>query len=177
MVKVNADNLKTGDVMSECTYYKVEKDVQPGDKEVDVVDQDEKKMSISISIVNEGNFHSADQFGSIENVNKTEIAEKMLQVGDSVFTVHFHKQPSEADVVAAAEEPDVKTRKAKVRAAMKGEHRTLRGHLGPGGVKSGRISVIDMDADKGNNLRQVDLRTIEFLISKGVKYVCGKVKK
>ena len=167
--------LKEGDVFCQCSYYKVAKDVRSGDGSVRVENQNGKMLEIGLGVVSGGNFHSASYVEKTENgLGKAAMAEKMTAVGDSVFTVEFHKQASEADVVEAAKEPDVKKRSAKVRAAMKGQKRTLRGHIIPGSLQSGRVGVIDMDADKKNNVRQVDLRTIEQLINRGVRYTTKK---
>jgi hypothetical protein len=38
----------------------------------------------------------------------------------------------------------------------------------------GRTLVVDLNAPNSNNIRQVDHRTIEFIIFRNVKYTLGK---
>lgn len=93
------------------------------------------------------NLSSADVFSRIENTNKTEIAKRLLESGDSVFTVEFVKQG--------------------------GEPRTLRGRLVKEDPLMGRAMVEDLDIPfhEISNIRQVDLRTLKSLIIDNVKYV------
>lgn len=90
--------------------------------------------------------NSADTFSEIRKVNKTEMAQTLLDACCDVFTVVFLKQG--------------------------GETRTLRGRLIQSELPLGRVLVEDMDIDFGlTNIRQVDLRTIQSLILGGTKYV------
>lgn len=93
------------------------------------------------------NLSSADVFSRIENTNKTELAKKLLEAGDTVFTVEFVKQG--------------------------GEPRILRGRLVKEDPLMGRAMVEDLDIPNGilSNIRQVDLRTLKSLIIGNVKYV------
>lgn len=90
--------------------------------------------------------NSADVFGKIEQVNKTYMAEKLLDAGDKVFTVVFVKQD--------------------------GNIRTLRGRLVQAEPLMGRAMVEDLDLNAAvSNIRQVDLRTLKELTISNVKYV------
>lgn len=93
------------------------------------------------------NLSSADVFSRIENTNKTELAKRLLEAGDTVFTVEFVKQG--------------------------GELRTLRGRLVKEDPLMGRAMVEDLDIPLHavSNIRQVDLRTLKSLIIGNVKYV------
>ena len=64
-----------------------------------------------------------------------------------------------------------------VKEAYKGENRTLIGYLKHTETGFGRSSVIDLEQERGDNpdwdarTRQVDHRTLNWLISKNVKYI------
>lgn len=90
--------------------------------------------------------NSADTFINIQEISRTEMANKLLDAGDSVFTVVFVKQD--------------------------GESRTLRGRLITSDQFMGRAMVEDLDLSSSlSNIRQVDLRTLKSLIIGNVKYV------
>lgn len=50
----------------------------------------------------------------------------------------------------------------------------ITGHLIERGNNLGRSLIIDLNADKKSNFRQVDHRTIQYIIFKNVKYTLGK---
>lgn len=89
--------------------------------------------------------NSADAFNRIEQVNRTYMAERLLDAGDRVFTVTFVKQD--------------------------GNRRTLRGRLVQAEPLMGRAMVEDLDLDGAMNIRQVDLRTLKELVLDNKKYV------
>jgi hypothetical protein len=90
--------------------------------------------------------NSADTFVNIKEISKTEMANKLLEAGDGIFTVEFIKQG--------------------------GENRTLRGRLITSDQFMGRVMVEDLDLSSSlSNIRQVDLRTLKSLIIGNVKYV------
>ena len=60
------------------------------------------------------------------------------------------------------------------KALIDGEHCTLTGHLIDCDNNLGRSTIIDLNAIAPNNIRQVDHRTIDFIIFKNVKYVLGR---
>lgn len=57
---------------------------------------------------------------------------------------------------------------------VEGESVEITGHLVSSDNNLGRSLVIDLNAPMNNNFRQVDHRTIEYLIYKNVKYSLGK---
>jgi len=90
--------------------------------------------------------NSADTFVNIKEISRTEMANKLLEAGDGIFTVEFVKQG--------------------------GENRTLRGRLITSDQFMGRAMVEDLDLSSSlSNIRQVDLRTLKSLIIGNVKYV------
>lgn len=87
---------------------------------------------------------SADQFDQEIKVNKTSAAEILISSHNRPFTVCFEKQD--------------------------GEERVLRGRLITPEPLLGRSMVEDLEIKSGHRLRQVDHRTIKYLIVEGVKY-------
>ena len=88
---------------------------------------------------------SADQFEEEVKVTKMQAAEVLIESHNKPFTVNFVK--------------------------VDGSERTLRGRLIRPEPLLGRSMVEDLDEPTSNKLRQVDHRTINWLIVEGVKYV------
>ena len=57
---------------------------------------------------------------------------------------------------------------------IEGEQVEIVGHLVDCENNLGRSSIIDLNAPLSNNFRQVDHRSIEWIIFKNVKYTLGK---
>jgi hypothetical protein len=57
---------------------------------------------------------------------------------------------------------------------IEGEVVEIIGHLLESDNNLGRSLIIDLNAPKTNNFRQVDHRTIDFIIYRNVKYTLGK---
>jgi hypothetical protein len=57
---------------------------------------------------------------------------------------------------------------------IEGEVVEIIGHLVESDNNLGRSLIIDLNAPKTNNFRQVDHRTIDFIIYRNVKYSLGK---
>lgn len=89
---------------------------------------------------------SADNFVKTEKLTKTAMAEKLISLYGRPFTVNFDEQS--------------------------GKNRTLRGRLLNPEPLLGRSYVEDLDIPLGQHrLRQVDHRTINWLICEGTKFV------
>lgn len=89
-------------------------------------------------------FVSADTYGEEQVVSKTQLAEKLVSAGHLPFTVCFVK--------------------------ARGGDRILRGRLLEHENLLGRSMVHDFDVTSGSPLREVDHRTIKWLVVNGVKY-------
>jgi len=89
---------------------------------------------------------SADQFAGEQRICKAVLVEKLTHSNGRPFTVRFQK--------------------------ANGDPRTLRGYFVKEDAGFGRSNVIDLDlpTDWTHKLRQVDHRTIEYLILDGIKY-------
>ncbi len=89
-------------------------------------------------------FISADTYESEKTLTKTELARKLVNAGPAPFTVCYVKS--------------------------RGQDRVLRGRLLEHEDLLGRSLVHDFDVEKGTPLREVDHRTLQWLIINGVKY-------
>jgi len=143
--KVLPNKVAVDDLMAFVNYVKVNQVLANGE-ELIVTDLDHNTRKIKIAgkdLVE--NSLSADQFTETVKVTKTEAAEILISLHNRPFTVSFDK----AD----------------------GKERKLRGRLIKHEALLGRSMVEDLDepADK-NRVRQVDHRTILFIICEGVKY-------
>lgn len=175
--------LTRGEFLSETQYYEV-KSISPTD--VTVINERGYEFTIGSGIVEEG-IYSASQFKGTLEVTRTELIEIFSKVGDTVFTVCYNKQPS-ADAINDAIESANKGKiipvadlKKLVKNAYKGEIRTLIGYLISVETGFGRSLVIDLEADKSKStpewdsrLRQVDHRTLNWLIHQNIKYIVKK---
>lgn len=171
--KVNTDLLKVGDRLSETQYYIV-KDII-GDT-VQVQNERGFDFGISKNIIEEG-MHTSSQFIREEKVSRTELVDILSKVGDTIFTVNYNKQPQAKDVneaIALGNKGRIMATKDLqkiVNKAYKGENRTLVGYLINTQTGFGRSQVIDLEIEDGYNVRLVDHRTLNFLISRNVKYI------
>lgn len=172
--------LKVGEVLSEAQYYKVVKIV--GDKAQLVNDHSENIVVDNKYVDN--SLISASQFEKEEKVNKTELATIFISNPSVVMETNFNKKVDEKEVLAQvmseisnAKLSDIeKAVKAAIKKSINGEPRTMIGrHFGDYN-ELGRVNFIDMNEVKDPNKeydsrqRQVDPRTLNYIILKGVKY-------
>lgn len=180
-MKCDSTILKEGDVLSRISYMKI-KSIQ--DNQVQVENENGYSWFITKDII-ANECHSADQFDSEETVTRTRLAEMLEnEVKDTAFTVQFSKQANEKRAIEILEKElkeeiptEAKSRKRKLKeiaqGCLEGEKRVLRGHLTRKDAFMGRSTVIDLDipaSEKGNE-RQVDHRSIDYIIFKRRKYV------
>lgn len=145
MATIDTNKIKSGDLMAVIHYVKV-KMVYPSTYEflADDVDQDKRGLRVCGKDLLE-RLYSADQFAEEKKVGKLEAAETLINSINRPFTVAFEK----AD----------------------GQERVLRGRLIKPEPLLGRSMVEDLDAQSGNRVRQVDHRTIKWLIVDNIKYI------
>lgn len=176
-------DIQVGDHLSETQYYEV---IQVHDGGIRVKNERGFEFTIASGIVEEGIF-SANQFTEAKEVTRTELIEIFSHVGDTVFTVNFNKQPTAKAINEAIESTNkgkilpIKEMKKLIKDAFDGEERTLVGYLISTETGFGRSMVIDLEADTSKStsewdsrIRQVDHRTLNWLISKNVKYTVKK---
>ena len=181
--KSDFKKIQNGEFLSETQYYEVK---SKSLSDVRVINERGFEFSIGSGIVEEG-VYSASQFNDEVQVTRTELIEIFSGVGDTVFTVCYNKQPKAEDIndaIASANKGrilPIKDLQKLVTDAYKGEVRVLVGYLVKVETGFGRSLVIDLDADKtkstpewDSRLRQVDHRTLKWLIYKNVKYSVKK---
>lgn len=181
--QVNVQELKVGDFLSEIQYYKVVfvhlKSFESNEvKAITVENERGLQFKVSSQIIEEGMF-SNNQVTDIVEVTRTQLIETFSHVGDTVFTVCFNKQADVKDIIALTESPnlDKKNKKMAILLAFRGEERILTGYLISTETGFGRSMVIDLgivrssDPKWDNRIRQVDHRSLNWLIHKGVKYI------
>lgn len=145
MGKCNHVQVKVGDLMAIVHYVKVKQ--KSYDRIiVDNVDDGVEYQVIGHQLID--NLLSADQFEQEERVTKTRAAEILVGLVNQPFTAAFEK--------------------------MDGSERVLRGRLVAPEPLLGRSMVEDLDEprdSKRGRMRQVDHRTLRFIICNNVKYV------
>lgn len=184
MAKItDTSKLSVGQFLSETQYYKIVNIVGPM---VEVENERGFTFSINKNIIEEG-IYTADQFTEEVKVSRTELINIFTNLGDTVFTVCFNKQPKPEDIndaIASANKgkiiPIAELQKI-VKEAYKGEERILTGYMINVETGFGRSTVIDLEADKSKStenwdsrLRQVDHRSLQWLIYKNKKYIVKK---
>lgn len=168
--KLKIQELKVGDRLSRLSYLTV---VDTGYGAVQVKNEEGAEWSIGNPIV-ENECYAANQFLSEKYVTRSELIDIFNGTGDAIYTVNFNKQPKLADAF------DTVCNKGKLKAnavlkkelskAMDGEERTLIGYTISREIPWGRSMVIDLETTEQNRIRQVDHRTLNWLICKNVKY-------
>lgn len=180
--RCNVAELQPGDILSETQYYTVQH--VDGLGQVAVKNERGLQFTIGKTIVEEG-IYSASQYETEEKVNRTQLIEILSNVGDTVFTAVFNKQPTAKEInegISAINKGKIlkNTEIAKVvKDAFDGTERTIRARLISVETGFGRSKVIDLDIERGdgewdNRIRQIDHRSIRVIIWKGTKYYCDK---
>lgn len=143
--KTNPQKIKIGDLMAIVHYVKV-KEVYPKNFELYTTDVDlqDHTMRVQGKELLESAY-SADQYDEEIKVSKTQAAELLIHSPNRPFTVNFEKND--------------------------GVERTLRGRLIAPEPLLGRSMVEDLDETSDHKLRQVDHRTIKWIIVEGTKYI------
>ena len=173
--KVDISQLKVGDYLSETQYYKV---LKLNSEYIKVENERGLTFDIDPEIIEEG-MRSASQYKTEKQVTRTEICEYLASAGNNIFTINFDKQVKAKDcsdeVAQLLANPDnYKTKKSITeftKNLLTGDNRTLVGYLVNSEPMMGRSTVIDLEVaiDK-HRLRQVDHRSIQWMILKNIKY-------
>lgn len=144
--KIAASKVKTGDMMAMVYFVKVKSVRGPNEIYVEDLYHGTSDIEVRGKELIE-NSYSADQFTEEMKVSKTQAADILIHSSNRPLTVSFLK----AD----------------------GEERVLRGRLIKPEPLLGRSMVEDLDkpVTEKNRLRQVDHRTINWLVVDGVKYI------
>ncbi len=169
-IKLDIKKLKLGDKLSRLSYLTV---LAIRSDALLVSNEAGMTWDIGNSIV-ERECYSASQFTAEKAVTRSELIDIFNTTGDGVYTVCFNKQPKLSDAFdSIANKGKIKsnaTLKKELAAAMEGEERILVGYTVSREVSWGRSLVVDLEVTEQNRLRQVDHRTINWLIFKNTKY-------
>jgi hypothetical protein len=131
---------------------------------------------------------SASQYEIVEKISQSDMIELILAAGHKVFTANFNKKPDPKVAIKKLQDlyPNKGIRgvgiakrddynKAVIDAVsilIDGEERTITCRILSIDRLRGRLSVIDLEIDDiKNNIRQIDPRTLNWLIIDGVKYI------
>jgi hypothetical protein len=181
---MNFKKLKKGNILSETQFYTVEIISR---NRVQLKNDSGESIVVDEAYV-EKCLLSADQFTDTKTVTKTEAASLFLGMSGVAMTVNFNKQVKESDVVkeiqsayedSTPKEFSTKLKKA-VKEALDGIERTMVGRHYGSVNELGRVSFIDMEEPKDlgkdydTRVRQVDPRTINWIVCRGIKYVVKK---
>jgi hypothetical protein len=178
-------NLQPGQVLSETSFYKVEKIVGS---------QAQFKAEDGQSVVlNEGYINSflisGDNYSKEEAVTRTEMSEILLKNPFRAMTANFNKQVKDTDIIKEIQEAyenatpkDFASKmKTAVKNGMAGEERTMKGYHFGSQDDFGRVHFIDMGIDRDfskttydTRQRLLDTRTLNWLIVNDTKYTIKK---
>lgn len=118
--------------------------------------------------------NNASSFGSEEKISLTKVAAVLEQAREACFTACFTTKVDEKEIaekLAKATLNDLKNSKTLASEILTGKEHTLVGRLSRGEGKLGRSLVIDLPTQF---YRQVDHRTLRWLVLKNVKYTVKK---
>jgi len=163
--------MQKGQFLSETCYYKVE---SFNKNEANIVDHKIYKITVTLNILD--GMISATHFNQEVPMSMTALAEVLEQCKDDVFTCCFHKKATVEtvkDIINNTNYSDLKhTNKVNslVNDLLSGNLCTMTCHLVDVENNLGRSTVIDLNAPYGKQFRQIDHRSIEWIILKNVKY-------
>ena len=187
---MKTNQLKKGSILSETSFFVVEKVERDN---VTVIDDFGNEVSIGNEYV-EKVLSSADIFDKEEKKSMTELADIFINSPRIAMTVAFFKKDTAKTKtaynkeVASAIEKVQNAKVSEVEGLLRnlienpisrvipGELRVMKGRHYGKVDDLGRVHFVDMEQDKGNKsdydarMRQVDPRTIQYLIVSGTKY-------
>jgi hypothetical protein len=176
----NFKKLVKGEVLSEQQFYRV---IAVEGTRVTLKNDHGTQISVDSGYVNSC-LLSAAQFSETKMVSRTEAATIFLSSTGVAITVNFNKQVKDADVVteimtayegSTPKQMETAVKKA-VKKALSGEERTMTGYYHGAPNEFGRVNFVDMEVERekgkdyDNRLRQVDPRTLNWFIVRGIKY-------
>ena len=121
--------------------------------------------------------YSADHFETEVTCNMTELSEILQSAQDTIFKVRFFRKVDEkiiAEKLQAIKKSDIQdmaTLNSLAKSLTEGEEVEMVAHLVKGEQHMGRSLVIDLEV---NDFRQVDHRSIQWIIFRNVKYSLGR---
>jgi hypothetical protein len=122
----------------------------------------------------ENEMNSSQIFEKEEKISLTNVVELMTKAKDAVFTVKFHKKVDDnyvKELLDSATKDDFKNLKKLSKEIVSGKEVEMQCFLTKSEGKLGRSTCIDLNAPWGAGFRQIDHRSVDFIILKNVKYV------
>jgi hypothetical protein len=181
MTKIST-NLKEGEKLARLSYLTV---VKKTGNIITVKNEQDFKWDISIDIL-DNECTSATQFFALVKVSQSEMIEKLMEAGHNVFTANFNKKPDKKLAlkklqelypnkgikgVGIAKRDDFNYSVKKILdSVFDGEERIITCRINSIDKLRGRVTVIDLETSDEHKLRQIDPRTLNWLIIKGIKY-------
>jgi len=179
-------DLKTGEKLSETQYYSV---IKVAGERVQLRTDSGENVVLDRGYV-ESLLSSASQFETEEVKTKTEMAALFLSSPGVALTVNFNTQVKEKDAIdqlkaiypnkggKMTSEADYSKKVSEIiSSVITGKERTMIGRHYGSQNEFGRVSFIDMEVDRDvtkleydSRTRQVDPRTINWMIIRGIKY-------
>lgn len=177
--KCNTNLIKEGDILSRTSYMIVGKTSKYSGV-IAVKNEDGVEWQISNSII-EKECYTANQAEEEIQVSRTELIDIFSKVGDTICTVNFDKLPTADDFLTLTRGEGGKIRSfdemTKDFKKFKGENRTIICYVIKVENGFGRSLVVQAfhEDEKGKkSFRQVDHRTLQWLIFKNKKYIVKK---
>lgn len=170
---IDLKKIAPGEILSCFQYMKVTRIVGSS---IDLRRTDGKVICIDKSILVEDSY-SADHYNRTVTCSMTDLADILNSAGDTIFKVNFVCQPTQETILKKLKDFNGSRNTADIKkltkAVVEGEETTIVGHLAEGSQSLGRTLVIDLEAGP-EGFKQVDHRTIKWIILKNTKYVLGK---
>lgn len=182
--KCNGDNVQIGTWLSRVSYCKVIGTINNNESVV-VENTDGFSWNIGRNIVS-NEMYSADEVRETKEVTRSELVKIFTEeTRESVFTVCFTKKATADDILEVMAVFDNESKGKKVSPIRRkqiakmclecGAERILKGYMLQSEPFMGRSNVYDLEVPRGQHaIRQVDHRTIKWLILRNVKYEVKK---
>ena len=116
-------------------------------------------------------------FEKEEKTTRTEMAQKLIDAKETVVTVKYQKKVDDKHVmevlanINAADQNDADKIKQFAKEMTTGKEHEMTCHLLSTEGKLGRLNCLDLNVPAPGNFRMIDLRTIQSLVLKNVKYI------
>lgn len=170
----NRDQLSVGDHFSSISYLKVQK---IEGNTITVENSLGGSWIISKDLLVRDAW-SAEIYAQEVKTTMTELARILTECQDTVFTVSFKRKVTAEDLMetfATMDESHISKVKDLEKLVTLGQDCQITGRLAGEETVFGRSLVVDLNSDSG--FKQVDHRTINWIIYKNVKYSLGKSAK
>lgn len=175
--------MQKGEILSELQFYTVK---EVSSTNIILTTDNNQDITVTAKYA-DAMLNSADDHATTEKITRTELVSKFLSSTRVAMTVNFNKKIKEAEVKKEIvnlypnkggkiiSQADFKKEVGRM-LDLKGEERTMIGRHYGSQDENGRVSFIDMNAERDTSkdydtrFRLVDPRTLNYLIVENVKY-------